>query len=182
MYLYWFSQMNKKHHRPLLLALISLVVVFIFIMRSLNAPLINEIAPAGIVSFELAGSLSAAKQIIGSWDIVATSYAGLNLGIDYLFLIIYSATIALACFMLASGLKPQSRWQKIGYILVTAQWLAALADMIENYGLIRLFLGSNESLWAGLAYYAAIIKFVLIILALIYLLLTSFLRIIQVKA
>jgi len=169
MYLYWFLQMNEKHRRPLLLALISLVAVFIYIMQSLNAPLINELAPGGIVSFELAGELSAAKQVIGSWDIAATSYAGLNLGIDYLFLVIYSATIALACFMLASGLKPQSRWQKMGYILVSAQWVAAVADMVENYALIQLLLGSYEAYWSSLALYTAIIKFILILLGIFYL-------------
>ncbi len=53
-------------------------------------------------------------------------------------------------------------------MLTKLQFVAALFDAIENIALIKLLLGSNNSLFPSIAYYFASIKFVLIAIGIIY--------------
>src|ERR1051326_2408444 len=59
--------------------------------------LYTSAAPRGIVSSELAGDPVVADQILKSWNQDATKEACFNLGLDYLFLVLYSTTLAFAC-------------------------------------------------------------------------------------
>jgi len=47
--------------------------------------------------FEFAGSLESAVKIIRSWDEAVRILAAFSIGLDFLFLILYSTTIGLAC-------------------------------------------------------------------------------------
>ncbi|HUS94260.1 MAG TPA: hypothetical protein VMZ24_03675 [Patescibacteria group bacterium] len=76
----------------LLIVTALIMVVLSFTGRNL----ITDAAPGGILSYELAGHEDTAQGILDSWDDIARIYAGFNLGFDYLFLIFYSTTIALA--------------------------------------------------------------------------------------
>src|SRR5437899_2321809 len=82
-------------------------------------------APLGIISFELAGDLATARQMIGSWDEPAREHALLGLGLDFLFLALYSTTIGLACVW-AAGVFRTRRWPlaAVGLSLAWGQWLA----------------------------------------------------------
>lgn len=53
------------------------------------APLKTPSSPAGIVSFEFAGSLAVPREMLAAWGETGQVYAALNLGLDYLFLISY---------------------------------------------------------------------------------------------
>ena len=90
------------------------VVLFVFTlavmaaMQVLGGPLKTQAAPAGIVSFELAGGLEKARAMVASWGPRERVYAGLNLGLDFLFLVAYSSGIGLGCVLVAQGLaKPK---------------------------------------------------------------------------
>ena len=83
---------------PLLIA--TLVITFLF----------RFIGPAQptIVDFELAGSVQKAQAIIDAWNETDRIRAGFSLGFDYLYMPVYSTTIALACLLAAGVLKTQS--------------------------------------------------------------------------
>jgi len=181
MYYYLFSQVTPNRHKSLLIGLLIATIVFIGIMQRLNAPLINEVAAKGIVSFELAGSWQQSQAIINSWDGLSKSYASFSIGIDYLFLLLYSSTIALVCFMLMDGLARDSLLYPLGKAIIFMQMLAAFADILENTSLIQLLFGSNWQYWPVLARDFAIFKFIMILLGLIYLLLLG-LRLLIAKA
>ncbi len=105
-------------------------------MNLVGEALITTAAPYGIISFELAGSVEKAQQIIDSWDQDARLYAAFSLGFDYLFMLLYSTTIALAC--LWGGRALQARdipGYRIGIFLAWGLWLAAVLDGIENIAL-----------------------------------------------
>jgi urease beta subunit len=51
-----------------------------------GAPLRTDVSPHGIISFEFAGELDLAQRMVESWGSTGRIYAGLNLGLDYLFL------------------------------------------------------------------------------------------------
>jgi len=147
----------------------GMTVLFGGVMDFLSAPLINSQAPFGIISFELAATYSNALNMINSWDDEAKLMGAIGLGFDYLFLLIYSTTIALGC-SIASRQFTSPNLTRIGTMLASAQIVTAISDSIENVALIKLLLGSSWPNWASIAYYFALLKFVLIIAGIFYVL------------
>ena len=189
----WLSTSGQKR------AFIVLLVLTLAVMVSLNAlggPLNTEVAPLGIVSFELAGELSLAQSMVESWGQIGQVYAGLNLGLDYLFLVAYSSSIALGCVLVArslsrsnsarpgslrhcSGQSPDPGRKRgfgnplrtildVGVLLAWAQLGAALLDALENYTLIQVLLGSQQKLWPVVARWCAVPKFLIVAAGLVY--------------
>ncbi len=132
-------------------------------LRVLDAPLKTAAAPGGIISYEFARDLEGARRILDSWGPEARVYAGLSLGLDYLFMVSYACALGLGCVLVARRL---SRWSRglaaLGVVLSWGQWLAALLDATENYALIRLLLGSARTLWPAMACGCALTKFLLV--------------------
>ncbi len=132
-------------------------------LQVLGIPLRTTAAPSGIISYEFAGDLEGARRILASWRPEARIYAGLNLGLDYLFMVAYAGALGLGCVLVARRL---GRWSRglavLGVALSWGQWLAALLDAVENYALIRLLLGSERALWPALATGCALPKFIIV--------------------
>ena len=189
----WLSTSGQKRAFIVLLALTLAVLVS---LNALGGPLNTEVAPAGIVSFELAGELSLAQSMIESWGQTGQVYAGLNLGLDYLFLVAYSSSIALGCVLVARSLSssilarpgslrpgsgqapdpghkrgfgnPLRAMSDAGVLLAWAQFGAALLDAVENYALIQVLLGSQQASWPAVARWCAIPKFLIVAAGLVY--------------
>ncbi len=142
---------------PLLVA--TLVITFLF----------RFIGPAQptIVDFELAGSVPKAQAIIDAWNENDRIRAGFSLGFDYLYMPVYSTTIALACVMAAGVLKRRA-WRTAGLLLAWGLWIAAVSDATENLALFNELLGNNVTPWPQVAQICATIKFGLIVLGLLY--------------
>jgi hypothetical protein len=155
-----------------------LTLVVMVALNVLGAPLQTAVAPLGIVSFELAGDVATAQQIVDSWDDQARVYAGFNLGLDYLFMVAYATVIALAILWLADSLQLQGRARAAAVGLAWGQWLAAGLDAVENAALLILLVGQVANPWPAIAFWTAVVKFGLIGLGLLYVLLGSGLRII----
>ena len=94
---------------------------------SIVAPLITAAAPYGIISYELAGGVIEAEAILASWDAVGRAHAAFSLGFDFLFMLAYSTTIALACLWAADVLAARS-WPLVsfGVPLTWGAWLAGV--------------------------------------------------------
>ena len=150
----------------LLVATIGLSVVF---------RLIGPFSP-NIVDFELAGSVANASGIINQWNALARIQAGFNLGIDYLYMPVYSTTIALACVWGAMVLKLKG-WRGVGIILAWGLWLAAIFDAIENYALVTMLYGNVADPYPMMARLCATFKFGLILLGLAYCAVAAIIRI-----
>jgi hypothetical protein len=172
----WLSETGQKR------AFVAWTVLALVLMASLQVlggPLQTEAAPMGIVSFEFAGAISQAQGMVESWGQQGQVYAGLNLGLDYLFLVSYASAIGLGCVLV-------SRWWArhvasvawVGVGLSWGLWLAALLDAVENYALIRVLLGSAGELWPVLARWCALPKFLLVAAGLVYILLGAVLVIV----
>ena len=145
---------------PLLIATLVLFSLFRFIGPN---------QPYNIVDFELAGSVIKADTIVNAWTTMDRIHAGFSLGVDYLFMPLYSTTIGLACVWAASVLASRRRWWRtIGLLFAWGLWLAALFDAIENLGLSAILFGSNVEPWPQISATCATLKFGLIIIGLIY--------------
>jgi len=164
----WLS-VSGQNRAFLVLFLFTLVVMAS--MQVLGGPLSTEAAPAGIVSFELAGELARAQSMVESWGETGQIYAGLSLGLDYLFMVAYACAIALGCVLVARSLSQRVRFlSTVGVVLAWAQFGAALLDAVENYTLIRVLLGSQQELWPGVARWCAVFKFLIVAVGLVYVL------------
>jgi hypothetical protein len=162
----WLSASGQKRGFIVLLALTLAVMVS---LNALGRPLNTEAAPSGIVSFELAGRLSVAQRMVESWGQRGQVYAGLNLGLDYLFMVAYSSCISLGCVLVARRLSRRINFLSSGGVLLAwTQFVAALLDAVENYALIRILLGSQQELWPAVARWCAMPKFLIVGAGLLY--------------
>lgn len=140
-----------------------------FCMNLVGEALITTAAPYGIISFELAGSVEKTQRIIDSWDQDARLNAAFSLGFDYLFMVLYSTTIALACLWGGRVLHARNMpGYMIGILLAWGVWLAAVLDGIENFALSLSLFNTPAAPWPQVALISAILKFVLIFLGLIF--------------
>jgi len=147
----------------------GLSVVLLLGMTMLDRALKTPAAPAGIISFELAGTLAGAESIMGSWDEPARIQAGISLGLDFFFLVAYAYTLAGACRRVAARLA-SNRLRGLGMVLAWGAWGAALLDTIENLALIQLLTGRGEAWQPLLAALCAWPKFGIAGCALLYIL------------
>jgi len=160
---------NTNMKKVLITSLIITVGVAIALQLS-GRYLVTKEAPFGIVSFEFAGDLINAQTIMNSWGQNGKVYAGLNLGMDYLFLVAYTLLLASASILVTERVK--AKWEQMritGYIIVIGCLLAGFLDAIENYALINILVGNGSDFLAQLALWCAIPKFVLVGLGIIYL-------------
>ncbi len=151
--------------------LAAAAILLMIALQILGAPLKTDAAPGGIISYELAGDLTTAQNILVSWGIGGQVYAGLQLGLDYSFIVAYTSAIALGCALVARALADRhSSFAIWGMWLAWAQFIAGLLDCIENYALIQLLVGSQDALLPVIARWCAIPKFALVAAGLVYVL------------
>ena len=148
-----------------LLLLTASVVLFIII----SVPLRPSSSHWDILRLELAGSLERARAIVDRWGRRGVQKATYGVYVDFLFLVVYSTTIGLACISLADAAwSPASSLDSIGVTLAWGLWAAALLDAIENVALLKILQGSHATYWLPIARWCAIPKFTLILAGVIY--------------
>jgi hypothetical protein len=166
-----FSKLTKNQEKRLTGILFFSVVICIAFLKYLDQFLINETCTGGIVSFELAKDLETAGSYLNSWGEQGKIAASLGLGFDFLFPIAYATFIALLIHKLNVRLWLDRPFFKTGNLLIWLLFLAAIFDYIENIGLINLILGNMEQFWVSIAYYFAVMKFLIILIGILYVLL-----------
>ena len=172
----------------------ALLGVFVFTvlvgagLQVIGQPLKTEDSPKGIVSFQLAGEIARSNAIVASWGPEGRVNAGLNLGLDYLFLVSYGICLSLACVLLTTRFSERNTVMfRLGifFLAIFFAWAtigAALLDAMENYALIRILLGTQLDLWPLVARWCAIPKFLILISGLTYVVLGYFfLRVMTIR-
>ena len=165
-----FYKLSKTAEKRLTTILLISLLLISVVMRYFDAPLKNPVSSYGIVSFELAKDLSQSEAILTSWDAIAKTAAGMSMGMDFLFLIMYSLFISLLIHTLNERLWKHTKMYKMGLIFIWGVFLAAFFDIIENIALIQLLMGDLQQHWSTMAYYFAILKFGLVALSVLYIL------------
>jgi hypothetical protein len=172
-----FESLPTHKYKQIFVPLLVLTLATLVVFRLLGGPLQTGAAPQGIVSFEFAGDVATAYSILDSWDAQAQAYAGFSLGFDFVFLVLYSNTIGLACIWVGRAFRERRRpLATVGRLLAWGQWLAALLDSVENVSLLVLLLGTPAAPWPQIARWCALPKFGLILVGLVYVVLGLVLR------
>lgn len=158
-----------EKYRRAFLPLLALTIGIMLLINWVSAPLTTPAAPLGIVSYELAGTVEKAGQILASWDSPTKLRASFGLGIDYLFMPSYALTIGLACIW-AAGVIRSRHWPlaEPGIFLAWGLLLAALFDAIENIALTTMIFNVVTFPWPQVSFWCATLKFLLIFMGLVY--------------
>ena len=180
------------YRKPMFLAFLCATLILFAVFRALDQPLRMEVAPNGIVSFELAGTPQRAQTIVDVWNgriqtfsdgsnanafvtppgqpflynAVPIIYASFGLGIDYLFMPLYA--LALAFGTLLASQKHASGFRSLGALAGYGAFAAVLFDAVENFALLRILLGNSPSNDPAVAAFCASVKFGLLVLGLLY--------------
>ena len=165
-----FSNLSKTQEKKLTYSLLVLMIIVIAIMKYFDSFLTNDVCTGGIIGFEFSKDVETAQLYMNSWGDIGRNAAGLSLGLDFLFPLLYATFIALLIHKLNVRLWSEKSFYQAGIILIWLQFLAGLFDYIENLGLIQLLLGETEPIWASLAYYFAAAKFLLVFIGIGYIL------------
>ena len=157
---------------PSFVLLLTASAVLLFII---SVPLRPSSSPSDLLRLELAGSVERAREIVKRWGGRGVQKATYGVYVDFLFLIVYSTTIGLACISLADAAwPPASSLASIGVTLAWGLWAAALLDAIENIALLRILQGTDATYWPAIARWCAIPKFTLILAGVIYIIVACF--------
>jgi len=166
-----FQWIDESRRKAAFIVLTILTLSLSYALTSTGRPLKTPPAPNGIISFEFAGNLTNAVAMIESWDEPARVAAGLNLGLDYLYLVAYPLAIGLGCLLLSRRFRPSGFAALTGILLSWLQPVAGILDAIENYALIKLLTGSRNEILPAIAYWCATPKFAIVAAGLAYVLL-----------
>lgn len=139
---------------------LGVTIIWFFIMRPFTPP--------NIVAFELAGTTEIATQIINTWWKGGNLWIRVDIGIylDFVFILAYCSAFTFAC-------RAASAYSGIDFFIKTSQksvWiisLAGLCDAIENIAMLKT-LDTISQTTVSIAFYAAAIKFSILLIALIF--------------
>jgi len=163
--------MNTQQRRLGFWLSLAMATASLAALGLIDTHLKNSASPLGIVSFELCAYQASCDAITSSWQGAQKSMAAMSLGLDYLFMLAYPATIFFGLNLCAPGLP--GPLQRLAMLLAWGIWMAGAADAIENYHLFQMLVGhaAADHGWAATA--AATVKFALLVPALLVWLLAS---------
>jgi len=127
--------------------------------------LMRPFTPVNIVQFELAKTVESAQQIIDQWGEEGISKARLSIYLDFVFIFLYAWAIDLGC-KVSSAFSSNKNLIAAGFFFSRIIWFAGSCDLIENFAMLFTFSDMNE-LTVSMAFYFAIIKFTIVVLALL---------------
>ncbi len=127
--------------------------------------LMRPFSPTNIVQFELAKTVDSAQLIIDAWGSEGVSKAQWSIYLDFVFLFLYAWAIALGC-KVSTTFSANDNLIKAGAFFSRIIWFAGSCDLIENLAMLFTLSDMNE-LTVSMAFYFAIIKFIIVLVALL---------------
>ncbi|GEM_PF-1810874 len=143
-------------NKRIFLVILALFIPMVVALSVLDTGLRNSVTPLGIVSFELCGFSRNCEAALEAWNGHQKNIVMLIQGLDYLFLILYPALIAICIQSLGAR---AFEWQTINKPAVAVCMAMAAADAIENYALIQIVLNDSVGVYGVVASSFASIKF-----------------------
>jgi hypothetical protein len=133
--------------------------------------LMRPFTPENIIQFELAKTVDTAGKIISLWGEAGIKKATTGIYLDFVFLILYSWSIGTGCTLAAkfSGIE---LFIRPALFFSRAAWFAGCCDLIENLSMLFTLSHLNE-FSVSMAYYFAIVKFLIVVISLIFILLAA---------
>lgn len=121
--------------KGLTVGLLVSLTLFIALLL-INEPLQTSAAPKGIVSFQMAGTLDQAAEILASWDSKAMASARASLWLDFAFAAAYVLTLLLLTKHLSRD-RPGVRERTVSRCVRGLFIGAGASDVVENILLLN---------------------------------------------
>jgi hypothetical protein len=145
------------------------ITLSLFLLLRFQGRLETTASPLGIVSLEFARSTAAVSEIRDAWsDAGMTGRARTNIWIDFLFIPFYAMLFYTLCGSISVRLKDFAA--KAGVFLAFGALVAGLLDLFENILMLLALDGHYNTVTATLTATLAGGKFLLLALALLYVL------------
>jgi len=157
---------------PIALIALAMSLGLMATLTYLDQPLKRCMSPEGMISYEKAWYPKTADDIIKDWQSAGLiPRAELQIYIDLPFLIAYPISIGLTCWFLAELLRDQGyrRPAFVGRLLAWGQAVAGVCDAIEDAFLFYMLRNPSATTAMPISTTFTKIKFLLIILGLLYL-------------
>jgi hypothetical protein len=139
---------------------LMLALVTLGALALIDLHLRNAVSPQGIVLFEVCAYTGSCRAIVEAWGPVGQVWAALSLGVDYLFMFLYSVTLFLALLLVVVHVPERLKKFTLGAAL--AVWVAGAADAAENYCLTQMLVNPAADGYVWPAAVFATIKFVVL--------------------
>ncbi|HEV2802179.1 MAG TPA: hypothetical protein VGW12_17030 [Pyrinomonadaceae bacterium] len=162
-----FERIPQGVRRRLFLPALVVTSVIVLTWIISVSPMANERAPLSVSSFGMAGSLARAREMMASWDERTRLSGAFGIGFDFLQLVVYAATVGMACAWVAQSFREGGRTllSSVGVLLAWGLWLAVLCGTVQNGVMISLLLGSGSESWMRVSYWCTLLKLLLLLLA-----------------
>jgi hypothetical protein len=149
------------------LFLLAATLFFFLVLRFQGAELVRSYSPKGIVSLEIAPSAKATAEVLNGFTadgLIAKTRQ--NILIDFFFILFYSMLF----YTLAGSIsvRMQGKAATAGVLLAFFSLIAGLFDVIENILMLLATYGWYNDLTAILTTFFASTKFLLLFIALLY--------------
>jgi hypothetical protein len=145
-----------------------LCILMMAALRWQGAVLKTSDSPREIVDLELANQPERVEALLNVWTIKDVR---LNIQIDFLFIVAYVFFLALAAEGIASKWA-NSKMQFLGWLMARFALIAGVLDIAENLLMLQTIDQHYSLLSLNLTRYAALIKFGLVGIVLLYLLIS----------
>lgn len=144
--------------------LLCATLVLTIVLTLFDGPIRNDVAPIGMISYEFARTPESAAAMLDSWNHKAQLHLAFNLGLDFVYLLLYSTTIAIGCLWItdvpaAKARGPMASLIPVGTTMAWLALLAAVADAFENLSLFKVLITGPVAPWPAVAFTFALIKF-----------------------
>lgn len=146
----------------------TLSVILLLQLRGIDAPLVTDMTPWGIVGYELAFTAERAQAMLDAWkDAGVTESVRVSLGVDVGLLLVYPWFFrwSIALLRRPGFSTPGTAFDRWGATLATAVLACTVLDALENGLLWRMTERGASSGSALLAGVAATSKFLLVFAA-----------------
>jgi hypothetical protein len=148
------------------IVLVVLLALFMLVGKKASADDVELRPDAGYrrPMFALEMNAGAADKMFVPWNDSTRGKLRAALHWDYLFIFIYPATIATACFIAGRFLDRAGIVSfKYSLLVMCLMLIAPLLDATENAALLRVLRGPIEAPWPQIARWCAISKFIVIV-------------------
>lgn len=164
--------MNKK----ILTTAIASVAMGV-VMRFLSQNLISDYSPNGIVSFELAKEFADASAMIKA---IGAKPFQINIAIDFIFILVYCLFLFFCCKAIMDSFQ-SNRLKKVGFLFLELSVLVGVLDMTENIAMLITLGGYGSNISVLVSRYAAIAKFSMAALVIVYILFSGLIILLNFK-
>jgi hypothetical protein len=153
--------------------LLAGTVLMIVVMMRTGAPLTTTATPQGILNLEFAWNSELAARVLIAWtptpaaDPIAA--AKLNTWLDFIFLFFYSFFLCATCMHISARLTGPLK--SAGLLVAQAALLAGFFDILENAGMLITLSGNVYDNVNLLTTFFSVVKWLLVLLALLYIVL-----------